>query len=249
MVQKPFAKLALFGLMSLVLGATGVLAQNSSCGLRIDVKRDDNDAFVSGAAAIAVNTDTKQVYRSVLRKGMPFFASLNEGEYQITVTKVGFKKSAYSYVVTCVEMENGVIAASVPMWQGSSKETISVDEAERKDIPFGLSISPGQTGGEGAPVSSNSSKTINGGVINGKATKLVKPAYPAAARAAQAAGAVNVQVTFNEEGDVISATAVSGHPLLREAAVEAARASKFAPTRLAGQLVKVTGVIVYNFVP
>jgi periplasmic protein TonB len=92
-------------------------------------------------------------------------------------------------------------------------------------------------------------KTISGGVVNGKATNLVKPPYPAAARAVRAAGAVNVQVTIDENGNVISASAVSGHPLLRAAAVQAARSSKFSPTMLSGQAVKVTGVIVYNFVP
>ncbi len=92
-------------------------------------------------------------------------------------------------------------------------------------------------------------KTISGGVVNGKATNLVKPPYPAAARAVRASGAVNVQVTIDESGNVISASAVSGHPLLRSAAVQAARSSKFSPTMLSGQAVKVTGVIVYNFVP
>jgi outer membrane biosynthesis protein TonB len=46
---------------------------------------------------------------------------------------------------------------------------------------------------------------------------------------------------------VISASAISGHALLRQAAESAARASKFSPTMLSGQKVKVTGVIVYNF--
>ena len=92
-------------------------------------------------------------------------------------------------------------------------------------------------------------KIVSGGVVNGKATNLVKPPYPAAARAVRAAGAVNVQVTIDETGNVISASAVSGHPLLRAAAVQAARSSKFSPTMLSGQAVKVTGVIVYNFVP
>lgn len=91
-------------------------------------------------------------------------------------------------------------------------------------------------------------KTISGGVVNGKATNLVKPVYPAAAKAVRASGAVNVQVTIDEEGNVISASAVSGHPLLRAAAVVAARESKFSPTMLSGQVVKVTGVVVYNFV-
>lgn len=92
-------------------------------------------------------------------------------------------------------------------------------------------------------------ETISGGVLNGRATNLVKPPYPAAARAVRASGAVNVQVTIDENGDVIEAAAVSGHPLLRAAAVAAARASKFSPTLLAGAPVKVTGVIIYNFQP
>jgi TonB family protein len=92
-------------------------------------------------------------------------------------------------------------------------------------------------------------KAVSGGVLNSKATSLVKPQYPEAARAVKASGAVNVQVTIDEAGNIISATAVSGHPLLRAASEEAARASKFSPTLLQGVPVKVTGIIVYNFVP
>jgi len=111
---------------------------------------------------------------------------------------------------------------------------------------FGLTNALAQQGDGGAPAG-EIPRTISGGVVNGKATNLVKPAYPAAARAVNASGAVNVQVTIDEEGSVIAANAVSGHPLLRAAAVEAARASKFSPTRLSGQPVRVTGIIVYNF--
>jgi len=89
---------------------------------------------------------------------------------------------------------------------------------------------------------------VSGGVLNGKAVNLVKPSYPAIARSAHAAGAVQVQVLIDENGNVISAHAVSGHPLLQAAAVQAARASKFTPTKLSGQPVKVNGVIIYNFV-
>ena len=89
---------------------------------------------------------------------------------------------------------------------------------------------------------------ISGGVLNGKALELPKPVYPSIARAAQASGTVVVQVLIDEEGYVISAEAVSGHPLLQATSVAAAREAQFAPTRLAGQPVKVTGVIQYNFV-
>jgi protein TonB len=89
---------------------------------------------------------------------------------------------------------------------------------------------------------------ISGGVLNGKAISLPKPAYPPIARAAHAAGTVVVQVTIDENGSVIAAHAVSGHPLLQAAAVGAARQARFSPTKLSGQPVKVTGVIQYNFV-
>jgi periplasmic protein TonB len=89
---------------------------------------------------------------------------------------------------------------------------------------------------------------ISGGVLNGKAISLPKPAYPAIARAAHASGTVVVQVVIDENGSVISAHAVSGHPLLTAVAVAAARSARFSPTKLSGQPVKVTGVITYNFV-
>jgi TonB family protein len=89
---------------------------------------------------------------------------------------------------------------------------------------------------------------ISGGVMNGRATHLVQPSYPPIAKAAHASGTVNVQVLIDESGNVVSAHATSGHPLLQTAAVNAARSSKFSPTKLSGQPVKVSGVIVYNFV-
>src|SRR5713101_2953167 len=88
---------------------------------------------------------------------------------------------------------------------------------------------------------------ISGGVLNGKAVHLVTPPYPAIARSAHASGQVQVEVLIDGDGNVISAHAVSGHPLLQAAAVSAARASKFSPTKLSGKPVRVTGMIVYNF--
>lgn len=99
------------------------------------------------------------------------------------------------------------------------------------------------------PVKKPVPKQISGGVLNGKATSLPKPPYPPAARAVRASGAVSVQVLIDESGNVVSASAVSGHPLLRAAAVQAARGARFSPTMLSGQPVKVSGVITYNFVP
>ncbi|MFL6374647.1 MAG: TonB family protein [Pyrinomonadaceae bacterium] len=84
-------------------------------------------------------------------------------------------------------------------------------------------------------------------VLNGKAVSLPIPIYPATAKAVGAQGQVTVQVLLDQTGKVISATAVNGNPLLRPAAVEAARRARFTPTLLTGVPVKVTGVIIYNF--
>lgn len=93
-------------------------------------------------------------------------------------------------------------------------------------------------------------KQISGGILNGKAVSLPKPEYPASARAEKAGGQVNVQVLIDEEGNVVSAKAVSGpeNAALRSAAETAALQARFSPTFLSGNPVKVSGVITYNFV-
>jgi protein TonB len=88
---------------------------------------------------------------------------------------------------------------------------------------------------------------VSEGVVNGKAIHLPKPAYSAIARTAGAQGVVQVQVTIDETGKVISARALSGHPLLTPEAVRAAYQARFSITYLSRQPVKVSGVINYNF--
>jgi len=89
---------------------------------------------------------------------------------------------------------------------------------------------------------------VSAGVVNGRAIKMVPPTYPAAARRAGASGTVAVQIVFDESGNVVWAKAVSGHPLLQKVTEDAAWQAKFTPTRLSGQLVKTSGILVYNFV-
>jgi TonB family protein len=85
-------------------------------------------------------------------------------------------------------------------------------------------------------------------VLNGRALNLVKPSYPPEARRAHASGTVVVTVVINEEGKVIAAGVISGHPLLMAVCVDAAKNSLFTPTILAGKPIEVTGVIQYNFI-
>ena len=84
-------------------------------------------------------------------------------------------------------------------------------------------------------------------VLNSQALSLPKPSYPAVAKQIGVEGPVNVQVLIDETGRVISAKAVSGNPLLKAAAQQAALGARFSPTKLGDQAVKVSGVITYNF--
>jgi len=91
-------------------------------------------------------------------------------------------------------------------------------------------------------------RPVNAGVLNGRAVNLPTPAYPAAAKAMRAGGRVTVQITVDESGNVLSAKAMSGHPLLRQSAEAAARQSRISPIKVNNQAVAATGMLVYNFI-
>jgi len=93
-----------------------------------------------------------------------------------------------------------------------------------------------------------SSPLLNAGVLNSRAVNLPKPVYPATAKQAGASGPVIVRVVIDEEGNVVSAKAISGHTLLRPAAEAAAMQSKFTPFVSEGKPAKASGLILYNFV-
>ncbi len=101
----------------------------------------------------------------------------------------------------------------------------------------------------GVPMPETKKSVVSGGVLNGKAVSKPEPEYPEIAKAAGAEGTVTVQILVDEEGNVVSAAAVSGHPLLQQAAVAAARQARFSPTLLSGQPVKVSGIVTYKFPP
>jgi len=89
---------------------------------------------------------------------------------------------------------------------------------------------------------------VVGGVLDDKALSKPAPPYPPAARAARASGTVRVLVMVDGSGNVIQAHAITGHPLLRPAAVEAAKQARFAPVLVDGKPTEVGGMLTYNFV-
>jgi len=79
-----------------------------------------------------------------------------------------------------------------------------------------------------------------------------KPAYPPAARAVRAEGKVRVKILVDRRGTVKETCVIEGHPLLRAAAVQAARETRFKPNfGLSRSFAKgkrfLTDELVYNF--
>jgi len=86
------------------------------------------------------------------------------------------------------------------------------------------------------------------GVLQGKILSLPKPNYPPIAKQLRLQGQISVQVLIDEQGRVVSAKALGGHQILVNAAESSATQARFSPTLLSNQPVKVSGVIIYNFV-
>lgn len=246
-------------------------AQRPTCALElkvIDANKAETDELnlITGARAIATKSGSRRTIPAVMVEGQPMFPELTDGDYKIIITKRGFKRTVQQISFMCLTPSRDT-QIDVKLEPGSSKLTVTNEKQTVKaGVVYGAKVyGIPDTGGpisSGSPVGPGSiddapppppvppspaRQVISGGVLNGKAISLPKPPYPAIARTAGASGTVIVQVTIDEEGNVISASAVSGPPLLRAAAVQAARAAKFAPTKLSGQPVKVTGVINYNF--
>ncbi|MDQ1613143.1 MAG: periplasmic protein TonB [Pyrinomonadaceae bacterium] len=162
---------------------------------------------------------------------------------------LGAKREAdASDMVSIIQDGSPSRTAPEPLWPVAGSKSVAGKVAESAGPvgPIGRVVS----GPTAAPSDAGtpSPKISGGGVLNGKASSKPQPSYPPVAQAARAQGTVVVQITVDEEGYVISARAISGHPLLQQAAVQAARQARFAPTRLSGKPVKVTGVVTYNFV-
>ena len=150
---------------------------------------------------------------------------------------------------------------SDPRFGEASYRLTNIDRSEPAkslfEIPTDYTVKAGMDVTSDSPSAANNSTVtyrstgvitgITGGELNGKAISLPLPTYPPIARQARASGNVKVQVTIDEDGNVISARAVSGHPLLQAAAVAAARQAKFSPTKVSGQPVKLQGMVIYTF--
>jgi len=84
-------------------------------------------------------------------------------------------------------------------------------------------------------------------MLSNRVISLPRPVYPEDARQQKVGGVVRVLATVDETGSVAEAEAVSGSPMLQDAAVNAARQAKFEPLGRTGRSTKMKTIIAYNF--
>lgn len=88
---------------------------------------------------------------------------------------------------------------------------------------------------------------MGGNVLHGKLIYGPKPPYPPLALRSRIEGQVQFSAVIARDGTVQSLTVVSGHPLFIQAALEAVRHWRYAPTLLNGEPVEVISSIIVEF--
>jgi protein TonB len=88
---------------------------------------------------------------------------------------------------------------------------------------------------------------VGGNVRSPRLVKRVEPEYPLLAKASRIKGAVRLEAILTEEGKVSDLKLVSGHPLLIESAMKAARQWEYEPTYLNDIPARVILYITVNF--
>lgn len=103
-----------------------------------------------------------------------------------------------------------------------------------------------EIGEDETPSAGGEAKPIEGGLLNSKALSLPQPRLSEEAKRQKQSGKITVRVIVDENGKVVSATAMNGPAVLREVAEAAARQATFAPTTQDGITVRLAGELVYD---
>lgn len=152
---------------------------------------------------------------------------------------------AYGSIVGLREQD----VASGPTRVDGPEETLAVEPASGSDPPAAAPSSGASRPREVGPTERIASSPLRlaPAALTALATKKASPRYPSAATSARIEGVVIVEVEVDEAGRVTGARAVSGHGILRPAAIDAARNWQFQPTLVDGAPSKVIGTLAFHF--
>ncbi len=243
-----FKTLFVWALLSVAFSSVAS-AQEATCKLKLNI-----GSFIEGTTDIKPVEGVSVALINV-KDGQPVIASevsglyenLSSGEYKVSASHAGYRTTNDTIMLDCAYTIQGVAERVVAMWEGDPAKSVNYTKISNSGEKTAGGVHDVFKVGKAEPDNAGSGGTLSKNIINGSALVLAKPKYPPTAKAVGASGSINVQVLIDEEGYVIAAQAVTGHPLLKGVSVLAAKASKFMPTLLSGKPVKISGIIVYNF--
>jgi TonB family protein len=151
------------------------------------------------------------------------------------------------------------LMASLPVREGdllTPENNAKLQAAARQfdeHLSVGMNVSRGEDGSLQAdvriatPGAVPARIRVGGNVQGANVVKTVPPVYPPLARQARIQGKVILDAVIGKDGKVQNATAVSGHALLIQAALDAVRQWEYRPTLLNGEPVEVSTQVEVTF--
>jgi protein TonB len=146
-----------------------------------------------------------------------------------------------------LNFEPSLLVPGAPSWIGAGRDDGVPGAPIARETPPPPPTTPTPVTKPTVTPTPDQAVRLTSALTQGRALRKVQPPYPEIARRAGVSGSVQVQINISEMGEVTSATLLSGHPLLREAALRTARQWLFIPTELNGRPVRAIGVITFNF--
>jgi TonB family protein len=202
----------------------------------------DNNLVIGAPFSADIGSETIQMLADGTRINQSFTGRIYRDSQGRTRNERAFRMGGTSESIHTITIYDPVGGASYIL---DPKTRI----AHKTDLPVRNRMHP-RSASPSASANAEASKKANLGseVVPGIALSKAAPEYPPTAKAAKASGPVIVQALISETGEVLEAQVLSGHPLLREAALQGARRWRFGPTTLSGRPVKIRGVLTFNFI-
>jgi TonB family protein len=169
-----------------------------------------------------------------------------------SITVQGLRSMPEGQVISKLPLQVGGVWTP-DSWKALLETARDIDEHLRGAVSFSennsgadirLFVASSESANPGAQTPLPPNTLVVGGLV--QANKLVSqlaPIYPAIARQAHISGTIELAAIIGEDGHVQQLTVVSGHPLLRPAALDAVKQWVYQPTLMNGQPVNVSTTI------
>jgi len=177
---------------------------------------DPAGAVVPGVGISLVNTSDKRMIVMTTSDARGHFEidSFTGFDFELRFELAGFAPQVLS------SRNMGTAPLGVMLELGSIKETVTIMTGAVTGVAVPATIRPIRVGGS---------------IVQPKLIQRVEPVYPPQAKIDNIEGTVVISALIDEEGQVKNAVMLSGHTMLKDAALESVRQWRFSPALLNGE--------------